>query len=175
MDTILNVPYSSQYLDINEKIHLLTACGMATVYMVLQYYGVNGDSLDKLVEKGVTEGGYSKSGWLHDYLIRVFQDHDIGCSRKENMLDREVEEIRAYIKAGNPVIISMQRFSFDRRIFHMVVLTGYRENAQGELEGFFYHDPAGLNIEEVSNIFVSIPVFLQYWRRKAIFPNRKAP
>jgi len=172
MDTILEVPYSSQYLDIDVKEHLLTACGMTTVYMVLRYYGVSDESLDKLVERGVAEGGYSKSGWLHDYLIKVFEDHGIESNRRENMLDRDVAGIRASIKAGNPVVISMQRFSFDRRIFHMVVLVGYRENVKGELEGFFYHDPAGLFVEEVSNIFVSIPVFLQYWRRKAIFSSR---
>jgi uncharacterized protein YvpB len=174
VDTILNVPISSQYLDIDEKIHLLTACGMTSVYMGLKFYGTEGISLDEVVKKGVEEHGFSKSGWIHDYLVKVFQDHGYECYRKEGMRDRDVEEIRKAIQAGNPVIISTQRMMFDRRIFHMVIVTGIRENGAGELEGFFYHDPAGLRLEEVTNLFVSVPVFLQYWRRMAIFPSRKS-
>lgn len=171
-DTILEVPYSSQYLDIEKKEHLLTACGMASVYMALRYYGVNGESLDKLVEKGIDEGGYSKSGWLHDYLVQVFQSHGVKCHREEHLLDRDIEKIKNSVKNGDPVVISMQWFSFHRRIFHMVLVTGYRENEEGGLEGFFYHDPAGLNPAEVTNLFVPASVFLQYWRRMAIFPKR---
>ncbi len=173
VDNILAVPYSSQYLDIDEKIHLLTACGMTSVYMALRYYGVSNGGLDKLVEKGVGEGGYSKSGWVHDYLVKVFEDHGVRCTRMEQMRDRDIEIIWESLKENNPVVISMQRFSFDRRIFHMVVVTGYRCNESGKLEGFFYHDPAGLNPDEVTNLFVSIPVFLQYWRKMAILPTGK--
>lgn len=173
MDTQLDVPYFSQYLDIQEKIHLLTACGMTSVFMALKYYGVEDGSLDKMVAKGIEDGGYSKAGWLHDYLVRVFTDHGIVCYRKEHMHDRDVAEIWDSLKNGNPVIISMQRFSFDRRIFHIVLITGYRENEKGDLEGFFYHDPAGLVPEDVSHLFVTIPVFLQYWRKMAIFPGGK--
>lgn len=173
MDTILNVPISSQYLDIDEKIHLLTACGMTSVFMGLKFFGTQDISLDEIVKKGVDDGGFSKSGWLHDYLVKVFKDYGYECYRKEGMRDRDVEEIRNSIKAGNPVVISTQRMMFDRRIFHMVIITGVRETDTGELEGFFYHDPAGLRLEEVTNLFVSIPVFLQYWRRMALFPSRK--
>lgn len=172
MDVILEVPYSSQYIDIQEKTHLLTACGMTSVYMALKYYGIESDSLDKLVEKGVNDGGFAESGWLHDYLVKVFTEHNIGCHRMEGMVDRDTNQIWESLKNKNPVIISMQRLSFDRRIFHMVIITGYRENAGGKLEGFFYHDPAGLVPSNVTNLFVSIPVFLQYWRKMAIFPKR---
>ena len=181
LDTILNVPYSSQYLSIKEKMLALTACGMTSVYMVLKYYKVKCSSLEGLVRKGVKNGGYSKSGWLHGYLIQTFTENGISSQRKEHMKDSAIKEIGDSLKTGNPVIISMQRFSFDRRIFHMVVLVGVREkkleNEKGEtkIEGFFYHDPAGLNPEEVTNLFVPVGVFLQYWRRMAIFPKNTLP
>ncbi len=173
IDTILDVPYFSQYLDVNQKLHMLTACGMTSVYMTLKYYSVECESLDKLVEKGIESGGYNKSGWLHDYLVDVFKNHGIKCERMENMKDRDIQNIFDSLKNKNPVIISMQSLSFDRRIFHMVIIVGYKENEQGDLEGFFYHDPAGLVPEEATNLFVSIPVFLQYWRKMAIFPINK--
>lgn len=170
-DTVLNVPYYSQYLDIEDSLHKLTACGITSAYMALKYYGHKNGNLQNFVEKGKRDGGYSKSGWVHDYIVSVFTENNILCERKEKMNDGDVLVIRDHIKKGNPVIISMQRFSFDRRIFHMVLLVGIRESVEGNLEGFFYHDPAGLDKKEVSNLFVSIPVFLQYWRRMAIFPE----
>ncbi len=173
MDTILGVPISSQYLEIDERIQLLTACGMTSVFMGLKFFGTEKISLPQLVNKGVEEGGFGKSGWLHDYLVKVFKDYGYECYRKEGMRDRDVEEIRVAIKAGNPVIVSAQRMMFDRRIFHMVIITGVRETQLGELEGFFYHDPAGIRMEDVTNLYVSVPIFLQYWRRMAIFPSRK--
>jgi len=173
VDTILKVPIYSQYLDIDEKIQLLTACGMTSVFMGLKYFDTEGVSLPELVNKGVQEGGFGKSGWLHDYLVKVFNDYGYECYRKEGMRDRDVEEIRKAIKSGNPVIVSAQRMMFDRRIFHMVIITGVRETESGELDGFFYHDPAGIHLEEVTNLFVSIPVFLQYWRRMALFPIKR--
>lgn len=175
MDTILGVPYSSQYLDVTEKIQSLTACGITSLYMILKYYKIEGISLDNLVETGIRDGGYSKSGWLHDYLVTVFNKNGIECQRKENMRSSGIEEIRDSLRAGNPVIISMQRFSFERRIFHMVVLVGIRENEKQEIVGFFYHDPAGLIPADFTNLFVSVGVFFQYWRKMAIFPKNNTP
>lgn len=172
MDTILSVPYSSQYLDITKKTQSLTACGITCLYMILKYYKVGCVSLNNLVKTGIMEGGYSKSGWVHDYLVTVFNKNGIECQRKENMGSSGIEEIRDSLKSGNPVIISMQRFSFERRIFHMVVLVGVRENEKQELVGFFYHDPAGLIRADVTNLFVSVGVFFQYWRKMAIFPKK---
>jgi uncharacterized protein YvpB len=172
-DTILPIPYVSQYLDVKEKKHALTACGMTNVYMILKYFGANGDSLDDLVEKGIKDGGYGKSGWIHDYLIEVFKNHGIESYRMEKMLDKDVEKIKESIKSGNPVIVSVQQMLFDRRMFHMILIIGVRENENRELLGFLYHDPAGTKVEEFSDLFVSIPSFLEYWRRMAIFPHKK--
>lgn len=173
LDTILPVPYFSQYLDVGNSTLGLTACGMTSAYMALKYYGHKNGTLKSFVEKGVQDGGYGDSGWVHDYLVQIFNENNISCKRKEKMGEGDVFEIQKHIKKGNPVIVSIQNISFDRRMFHMVLLVGIRESVEGNLEGFFYHDPAGLRREEVSNLYVSIPVFLQYWRRMAIFPENE--
>lgn len=170
MDTKLEVPYASQYLDVKDREQHLIACGMTCVYMALKFFDKNGDDLDTLVEKGMNDGGYTKSGWLHDYLLQVFKDHGAQAYREENMRDRDVEKIAQAIKVGNPVIVSAERRLFDQRQFHMVLITGIRE-ADGQLEGFFYHDPASLRREK-AHLYVPLQTFLLDWRRKAIYPSR---
>jgi len=171
-DIKLDVPYFSQYKDIRDGDHRLRACGMTSTYMVLKYFGASVPSLDEMVEKGMLEGGYGSSGWKHEYSVTLFRNLGYVCERRENMRDHDVEAFQVAIKNGNPVIVSAERRLWDQRIFHMVVLTGIRENAKGDLEGFFYHDPASVREEGSQHLFVPITLFFLDWRRMAILPNR---
>jgi hypothetical protein len=172
MDKLLEIPYFSQYLDITDKKHALVGCGMTCVFMVLKYFGSQDKNLDNLVETGIKENGYCKAGWIHDYLIKVLVENGLEAYRKEKMADSDVSEIHLSIKNGNPVIVSIEERVFDRKKFHMMLITGVKENEKGELEGFYYHDPAGLSKETHSNLFVDVADFIQYWRKMAIFPSK---
>ncbi len=169
-DTLLDVPYASQYLDVMSNEHKFRACGMTSVYMVLKYFGAADQSLDELITRGEREGGYGPSGWIHDYLVKMFRDHGFACERRENVREREVTNFRDAIKAGNPVIVSVERVLFDRRDFHIIVLTGVRENTMRELQGFFYHDPG--DTREMKHRYVPISTFYLSWRRMAILPKK---
>lgn len=171
-DTKLNVPYFSQHLHVQNADHRPKSCGMTSVYMVLKHFDAKVPSLDELIECGIRDGGYGKSGWIHNYFVNLFCDLGYPCERKENMSDQEIELFRAAVKSDSPVIISVIRRLWDRRDFHMVVLTGIRENANGELEGFFYHDPAGLRGNDGEHLYVPLTAFYSDWRRMAIFPSR---
>jgi hypothetical protein len=173
-DTKLTVPYFSQYVDIQDGDHRLRACGMTSAYMVLKYFDAEVPTLDDLVERGMHDGGYGPSGWKHDYFVDLFREFGFSCERKEQMRDKEVEIFRTAIKNYNPVIISAMRRLWDQRIFHMVVITGIRENEKGDLEGFFYHDPASTREDGTSHFYVSLPTFFLDWRRMAILPSRTA-
>jgi uncharacterized protein YvpB len=172
-DIKLDVPYFSQYVDIQDGGHRLRACGMTSAYMILKYFGVNVPSLDEMVERGMREGGYGPSGWKHDYFVTLFREYGFSCERQENMRDKDIEIFRMAIKNGNPVIISVTLRLWDQRNFHMLVLTGIRENINGELEGFFYHDPASLKEGGARHFYVPVPLFFTDWRRMAILPSRK--
>lgn len=171
-DTKLEIPYVSQYLDIADAKQRLLGCGMTCTYMALKGFGANVPSLDELITRGVQEGGYIEAGWVHDYLVRIFTEAGYTCVRHEHLRDRDTEEFRTTIKAGNPVIVSVVRRMWDRRDFHMVLLTGVRESADGHLEGFFYHDPASLHRESAPHRYVPLSTFLLDWRRMAILPRR---
>lgn len=172
MDTKLAVPYVSQYLDVQDKEQALKACGMACVYMILKYFETTVPSLDEMVNKGIEEGGFSKSGWVHDYFVNLFGSLGLTSSRREGMREHDVVLFRESLEKGNPVIISTERRLFDRRTFHMVVLTGFRKDTEGKLDGFFYHDPASLQPAEASHQYVSLPVLYLSWRKMAIFASR---
>lgn len=169
-DTKLDVPYFSQYLDVSGIEQQHRTCGMTCVYMVLKYFGAKTEPLDELIAIGEREGGYGSSGWIHDYLVKVFQNHGFACERREGMSETDVELFRQAIKDDNPVIVSVERALFDRRDFHMLVLTGIRENKEGRLEGFFYHDPA--STKRVEHRYVQLPAFYLSWRHMAILPKR---
>lgn len=167
----LDVPYYSQYTDLTDKDQRLVACGMTCVHMALSFYGKAQLSLDELVATGMREGGFGSSGWLHDYLVSVFTKAGISCERREQMQDRDVDDVRGALDEGNPVIISGVRRFFDRRIFHQVILVGYRESDGGKLDGFYYHDPAALRAEDGQDLYAPLGTFLLDWRRMAIFPG----
>lgn len=171
MDTKLDVPYFSQYRDVHDCDNRLRACGMTCAYMILTYFGAEVPTLDELIVRGMREGGYGPSGWVHDYFVKLFQDFGFACERREQMPDEEVERLRNALQSGNPVIVSVVRRMWEETDFHMVVLTGYREDEQGRLEGFFYHNPAGMQISK-ENRYVPLPIFLLDWRGMAILPSR---
>ncbi|MHB1163502.1 MAG: C39 family peptidase [Minisyncoccota bacterium] len=173
-DTKLDVPYFSQYSDIEKAEYGVRACGMTCAYMVLKYFGAEVPTLEEVVDKGMREGGYSKSGWVHEYFVRLFQDFGYVCERREHMKDETTEDIRTAIKNGNPVIVSVVRRLWDQRLFHMVVLTGVRENVAGDLEGFFYHDPASVRKDGARHLYVPLPTFFLDWRHMAILPSRSS-
>lgn len=172
MDTKLPVPYYSQYLDVADKDQALKSCGMTCVHMILHYFEKEPPSLDGMVSKGISEGGFSPSGWLHDYFVGLFKEFGLSSFREEGMRERDVEKFADSLSNGNPVIMSAERRLFDKRSFHMVVLTGFRRDSAGKLEGFFYHDPASLHPEDAKHQYVPLPTLYLSWRKMAIFVSK---
>jgi Papain-like cysteine protease AvrRpt2 len=173
VDYKLDVPYFSQYKDVEGAELRQVSCGMTCAYMVLKYFGADVPTLDKMIERGIREGGYGPSGWIHDYFVKLFKDLGFECERQENIPERKIRMFRQNIRDGNPVMISVVRTMWDRRDFHIVLLTGVRESEVGEIEGFFYHDPAGLRQDGNTHRYVPVPLFFVDWRRMAILPKKK--
>ncbi len=167
-DIKLDVPYFSQYKEVEGKENCLKACGMTCVYSVLKYHEIQIPSLNEMVIQGIQNSGLDLSGWKHDYFVDLFTSFGFLSERKESMRDTDVEIIKQNILDGYPVIISAERKLFDKRIFHMVVITGIRQSTNGNLEGFFYNDPASLQ-DEFGKCYVPLQTFLLSWRRMAIF------
>jgi hypothetical protein len=172
-DTKLEVPYFSQYLEVDNKENCLKACGMTCVYMVLKYNHMEIETLDNMVLEGIDTGGFGISGWSHDYFVDLFIKLGFESERKESMRNNDVTMIQENILNGYPVIVSAERILFDKKIFHQVLLTGIRQDDKGNLEGFFYHDPASLQPELATHCYVPIKTFFLSWRKMAIFAKKK--
>ncbi len=165
----LEVPYYSQYLDIVEPFWMPRACGMCCFKMILDFHKKETPSLIKMCEEGKENGGYGKSGWIHDYFVKKGKEYGLSVEREEKMdEDGGIQKIKNALDKGEPVIVSIAKRSLGRSYFHMIVLTGYEEDL-GFVRGFYYHEPESLSREEGEHRFVELKDFMYDWRRMAIF------
>ncbi len=164
----LNVPYYSQFLDVEDKERMPKACAIACIKMVMEVHR-EVLSIDDLFVQCESKGGYGPSGWYHDALISLAKEYGFSAERKEGMdMNAGVATLKESLDGGNPVIVSVIKYTLGQTKFHIVTITGYEEN-NGEVTGFYYHDPESLSREKAKNLFVSMEIFKKYWRKMAIF------
>lgn len=170
-DKILAVPYYSQYLDIKDSRWIVRACGLACLKMALDYHGAKTPALDSMIEKAVAMGAYGDSGWYHDGLVAVAREYGSSARREEDMA--HASALREAVDRGELPIVSVVQRLLGRKKYHQVLVTGYRQDENKKLCGFFYHDPASTDREAGKNLYVELGVFRVYWRKKAIFVGSK--
>ena len=169
----LDVKYLSQYLELEKTLEGVRACGITCMKMILDYLNIKNSSLKDLYKKGLKEGGFGPSGWYHDYFLKILKENGLENSfRKEKMLDEDLNLFLESIDTNLPVIASTEIKLFDKKFFHMVILTGYKKDKDGKILGFYYNDPAKTDNVSGKDIFVETAIFKEYWRRMAIFPKR---
>jgi hypothetical protein len=129
-DVILKVPYLSQRD--NERYPLGT-CNVTCYAMVMGFYGIKRkkdsfrqleDELSKFLES------FGRDRHVHDDLVWMAEQYGLDASFRT---DRTLDQIRAEIRSGHPVIVSTQLTSAG----HIICLIG----TQGE--DFIVHDPFG--------------------------------
>ncbi len=169
----IKVPFYSQYMHIKDPFWIPRACGMCCLKMVLDYHGVETEEISEMCIKGKEAGGYSNSGWIHDYFLSVARGSGIDAHREEGMdIDSGLEKIALSLDKNEPVIASCVKRFLNENKFHMVVVVGYEKGENGELKGFYFNEPESLTVEYGECRFVDIPTFLSDWRRMAIFIGR---
>ncbi len=158
----LDVPYYSQFLDVNDPFWMLRACGATSLKMVLEYHGVSVPEIVTLCNDAKERGGYDlENGWVHDYLVTKAQECGLQAERKEGLTT--LTEIFEALNVGNPVIVSVEKRVLEQKRFHIVVLTGYDNDV------ITYHEPEATNKEKGKHRTCDIETFMNYWRGKAIF------
>ncbi|MBX4215770.1 C39 family peptidase, partial [Candidatus Parcubacteria bacterium] len=157
----LEVPYYSQFVEISDPEWQSRACGMACLKMVLDFYGAPTSSLHGMVVKGKEEGGYTPSGWLHDYSLKVAEHYGFAGERREKMeVGPSLAEFKDRLAKGEPIIVSVFKNFSEKDKFHQVVLIGFEEK-EGALTGFYCHDPDSPDKESRKGIFVELPLFTE--------------
>ena len=181
---ILEVPHYSQHLDVHEKKWKRKACAVVCIKMLMDAKSFKTPSIDDLIQEGVSLGAFGVSGWIHSGLITLASKYNVTLSRaewrksetktSETLLDEGVGFLSNKIREGSPTMVSIVKYfkpwDSDSRYqkFHIVVLVGIKEK-DGNLEGFFYHDPNTQTQGRGKNKFVSLGMFKKSWRRMAIF------
>lgn len=159
----LNIPYISQYRDIQDEYWQKRACGLVCLKMVLDFHQVKTPEVNEFLEIALEKETFGKSGWVHDKLLDLAKDYGLKAQRKEKIED--VEELKDFLDEDNPIIVSIKakRFleEFEEK-FHQIVLTGYDD------QGFYYNDP-DYKDEEGKELFIGNQKFEKHWRKMAIF------
>ncbi len=190
MKSVLNVPYFSQNSDSVPKEWHDSACGIATVKMVLAF--LNGESPDMsfLLREGQAIGGFTEKGWRHESLVRILRNHGVlaypqefvstsvqidevfGITRMrgkddENFSKIGLQKILSKLSSGLPVIVSVSPKFNGNKHSHLILIIGYDQTT----ESLYYHDPDSRDGTELKAAPISTKNFLKFWRRLAIFPN----
>lgn len=158
----LDVPYYSQFIDIQDPFWMLRACGACSLKMVAEFHGKTVPDILSLCNEAKERGGYDmQNGWIHDYLVMRARELGLQAERKEGVT--ELDEIIVSLESGNPVIVSVEKRVLEQKRFHMLVIVGFDDN------GFIYHEPESTDKERGQFRMCSYDSFMEYWRGKAIF------
>lgn len=180
----LPVPYYSQFLEVKDYEWNIRSCTGACTAMVLEFH--TGKKLDILAFMKMAEqdGGYSRlNGMSHDYLISFFESEGLKSWRYKNETTKDTldtaDPIIESLKAGSPVIVSINKFVLEQKKFHTILLIGYEENEQGEVTHLCYHEPEATVVKVEGDPSVGgegrkcdIETFKKSWRGRSVFVQR---
>ena len=182
----LNVPYYSQFLDVDDKFWMLRACGATCLKMVAEYHlsvqasGANVPDIISLCNEAKEKGGYDMTnGWVHNYLVSKAEEFGLKAHPSEG-LTNIIDEIISSINAGNPVIVSVEKRVLEQTRFHLIVIVGYErsDNQQSspyDIQAsncFYYHEPESTDKTRGQYRVCDTETFINYWRGKAIFISK---
>lgn len=132
----LDVPYFSQT---DNRFNPNGSCNVTSIAMCLRFFGIKGNGngqLEDQLYQWMESSGYSRHS-PHDlaYLVNKVYGVKVSPNIVDTFKDNAtVEEIKAHIDDGNPVVVHGYFTAFG----HIVVIVGYDEN------GFIVHDPYGV-------------------------------
>jgi len=175
---LLDVPYYSQYLHVQDEFWKPRACGIACLKMAMDNFREANLTIDDLINEANKRGGFGEFGWIHDFIVEMARELGFNSHKKEwkseiesvqeNLIQDATQEFIDNLSSGCPIIVPTAKSFSEKNKFHQVLLTGF-EIKKGTLWGFYYHDPDSLDEDSGKHNFVPIDVFKNYWRRMAIY------
>jgi hypothetical protein len=187
------VPFYSQYDDVTRDEWKSRACTIVCMKMALEFVaGQSAPSADQLLDEGMYIGAYTKDGWSHHGVALIahnygvpayleeFKSVKIDLENKKSLPGDFEDSIRDYgilkitqeLKKGNLVTVSVLRDLSAGGTFHTVLLVGVEEGQNGEILGFYFHDP-DTSKERRIGAFITLSDFLPIWRKFALFIGKK--
>jgi predicted double-glycine peptidase len=158
---IPNVPFYSQFKDIESLSWQKVGCGVASLAMVIDYYK-SAVPVDTLLKQGIASGAYLKSaGWTYAGLIALAKQYGLSGSSYD-LAQLSTKEALLWLQtyaADGPVIVSVH-YKFDPKnpIPHLVVIDGIEDDT------VYYNDPAAKGGEKQ----ISLADFQKAWKKRFI-------
>jgi len=159
---IPEVPFYSQFKDIVSPKWKKVSCGIASLAMVIDYYGTDEISANDLLKEGIEDGAYiSNAGWSHRGLVLLSEKHGMKGETYDlsNETRREAFEFFVRQLKDGPAIVSVHyKMEPDNPIPHLVVINGF------DGDTIYYNDPAAKTpAKEISK-----QDFLKTWKKRFI-------
>jgi predicted double-glycine peptidase len=160
--SVSNVPFYSQFVDIEAASWKKVGCGITSLAMVIDFYNPGPVSVNKLLGQGIAIGAYdNNAGWIYSGLINVAKKYDLkGTTYDFGKSSAAVAfaQFKNYVKDG-PVIVSVH-YKFDPKnpIPHLVVINGINNGV------VYYNDPAAKTGEKE----IAVTDFLKAWKKRFI-------
>ncbi|TRZ50941.1 hypothetical protein D4R99_05130 [bacterium] len=157
-----NVPFFSQFLDIDATEWKKKSCGIASLAMIIEYYEPKLVPINSLLHEGILSGAYLKNvGWKHQDLALLSEKYGLkGLSYDLSGTDKKtaLAQFTDLLKDG-PVIASVHyKFDPTSTIPHLLVINGIEGNT------VYYNDPAA----DAGNKEISIADFMKGWKKRFI-------
>lgn len=156
------VPFYSQFHDIQPLAWQKVGCGIASLAMVIEYYKPDTVSVNGLLRQAITSGAYNtNAGWIHKDLISLSKKYGLdGTSYDLTKLNNKIAftQFKKILNDG-PVIVSIH-YKFDPKssIPHLVVIDGIENDV------IHYNDPA----LKTGDKTISTADFLKGWKKRFI-------
>lgn len=157
-----DVPFYSQFRDIELIEWQKLGCGIASLAMVIEYYKPNTVSVMKLLNQAINSGAYQQNiGWKHKELSVLAERYGL-VQKSYDLIKSDNETAFAqflnFLQDG-PVVVSIHnKFNPQATLGHIVVITGFENDV------IFYNDPAGTEPERK----ISTEDFLKGWKKRFI-------
>lgn len=156
------VPFYSQFQDIQSPAWQKVGCGIASLAMVVEYYKPDTISVNELLHQGIASGAYNQNaGWIHQGLISLSKKYGLVGSTHDlsKLNNKDAFSQFKKILIDGPVIASVH-YKFDPKstIPHLVVIDVIDNDI------IYYNDPA-LKIGEQK---ISIADFMKGWKKRFI-------
>lgn len=180
----LNVPYHSQFLEVNDAHWNIRSCSGACTAMVLEYLTKRKIDILEFMKEAERLGGYNAiNGMGHDYIIGFLEKEGLKSWRYKNLLKRDtlddISLLTEELEKGNPVIVSINKYILEQKKFHLILLIGLEKDENGDVTHFYYHEPEAtvVSVDDDKNVgganrCVNIETFNKCWRGKAIFVSK---
>jgi len=159
---IPEVPFYSQFRDIDSKEWQKLGCGVTSLAMLINFYKPNSVTVNNLLKEGIADGAYlDGAGWKHSGLVLLAKKYNLKSEAFDfSNLTKEDAFIKLEksLKEG-PVIVSIHyKFDIKSSIPHLAVINGIDGNI------VYYNDPAGKSAGEK----ISVEDFIKVWKKRFI-------